>query len=170
MLQCATATHKKEETEEIAPTCLRFINAENVGLAQYHLIHHFKENNFPGVTFALGTTQALFLGEFLYSGSRTPSNITIFAFHEQEPISANQQTDFLICHLIQEQGQKKSLNEIMASLKQAVYVPFDFVSLGTQLQLFAAVASSISLALKMSAPTPQTTSTPHQTKQKELLQ
>jgi hypothetical protein len=36
----------------------------------------------------------------------------------------------------------------MASLKQAVYVPFDFVSLGTQLQLFAAVASSIIVGAK----------------------
>jgi hypothetical protein len=60
-------------------------------------------------------------GEFLYADSSTQSNFTVFAFHEQEPNSANQQTDFLICHLVQEQGQKKSLNEIKASLKQAVH-------------------------------------------------
>jgi hypothetical protein len=45
--------------------------------------------------------------------------------------------DYLICHLIQEKGQKKSLDDIKASLKQTVHVPKDFVALGTQLQLFA---------------------------------
>ncbi len=46
-----------------------------------------------------------------------------------------------MCHLIQAQGQKKSLNEIKASLKQAVHIPLDFVGLGIQLQLFMAVSS-----------------------------
>jgi hypothetical protein len=89
----------------------------------------------------LGTTQALFFGEFLYADASTLRNFAIFAFHEQEPNSANQQTDFLICHLVQKQGEKKSLNEIKASLKQAVHEPFDFVSLETQIQLFAAASS-----------------------------
>ncbi len=122
--------------------CLKFINAENVGLAQYKLIHQYKEGSFPDVTFASGTTRALFLRKFLYADSSKRSNFTVFAFHKQEPNSANQQTNFLICHLIQEQGQKKSLNEIKASLKQAVHIPSNFVCLGTQPQLFA-VASSI---------------------------
>jgi hypothetical protein len=89
-----------EETDEIAPTCLRFTNAKNVGLPQYKLIHQFKEGSFPDVTFALGTTQALFPGKSLYADSSTQSNFTVFAFHEQEPNCANQQTGFLICHLI----------------------------------------------------------------------
>jgi hypothetical protein len=55
------------------------------------------------VTFASGAIQALFLGEFLYPDSSTPSNFTVFAFNKQEPNSAKQQTDFLICHLVQEQ-------------------------------------------------------------------
>jgi hypothetical protein len=111
---------------------------------------------FPGITFALGTTQALYLGKN-YAYSSTSSNFAVFAFHEQEPNSSNQQTDFLIRHLIQEQGQKKSLDEIKASLKQAVHESLDFVCLGTQLQLFAA-ASSISLATSVFARTNSTTS------------
>ena len=79
-------------------------------------------------------TQALYLGDFLYSDSSLPSNFTVFAFHEQEPNSSNQQTDYLICHLVQKQGQKKSLDEIKASLKQTVHVR-------TQLQLFATTSS-----------------------------
>jgi hypothetical protein len=134
MLQRAAATHKNEKTEEITLTCLRNINAKNVRLAQYELIHQFMEGSFPDVTFASGTTLALFLVEILYADSSIPRNFTVFAFHKQELNSANQQTDYLICHLIQEQGQKKSLGEIKASLKQAVHIPSDFVSLlGTQL-------------------------------------
>jgi hypothetical protein len=44
--------------------------------------------------------------------------------------------DYLVCHLIQEQGQKKSLDEIKSSLKKTVHVPKDFDSLGSQLILF----------------------------------
>ncbi len=61
----------------------------------------------------------------------------VFAFHEQEPNSSNQQKDCPICHLIQEQGQKKSLDEIEVSLKQTVHIHTSFTGLGTQIQLFA---------------------------------
>jgi hypothetical protein len=43
--------------------------------------------------------------------------------------------------LIQEQGQKKSLEEIKASLKQSVHLPKDFDSLGSQLVLFATASA-----------------------------
>jgi hypothetical protein len=101
MLISAAATHSKDEREAIAPTCQSFIITKNVGLAQYELIHQFKTGGFPDVTFASGTTQALFLGKFIYADSSTPSIFIVSAFHEQEPNSSNQQTDFLICHLIQ---------------------------------------------------------------------
>jgi hypothetical protein len=141
MLKQAAAKDQNNEDEEIAPTCLRFINSGNIGLAQYELIHQFKESRFPDITFVSGTTQALYLVEFLYSDSSSPSNFMGFTFHEQEPNSSNQQTDYLICHLIQEQGQKKPIDNIKASLKQTVHEPKDFVGLGTQLQLFATVST-----------------------------
>ncbi len=93
------------------------------------------------MTFPSGMTQRLYLGNFLYANSSSPSNFIVFAFHEQEPNSTSQQTDYLICHLIQEQGQKKSLDDIKASLKQTVHAPKDFVGLGIQLQLFATASS-----------------------------
>jgi hypothetical protein len=91
--------------------------------------------------FASGTTQALYLGDFLYANLSSLSNFTAFAFHEQEPNSLNQQTDYLICHLIQEQGQEKSIGDIKASLKQTVHVLKDFDGLGIQLQWFATALS-----------------------------
>ncbi len=123
MLKQAAAIDWNDKDKKITPTCLHFINSDNVGLAQYKLIHQVKESGFPDVTFALGTTQTLYLGDFLYANSSSPSNFTVFAFHEQELNPSNQQTDYLICHLIQEQGQKKSIEDIKASLKQTVQVP-----------------------------------------------
>jgi hypothetical protein len=41
----------------------------------------------------------------------------------------------------QEKGQKKSIEDIKASLKQTMHIPEDFVGLGTQLQLFATTSS-----------------------------
>ncbi len=111
MLRRAVATHSHAKREEIAPTCQQFINSKNICLALYQLIHQFKIGVFPNVTFTPRTTQALSPGKFLYADSSTPSNFTVFGFHKQEPNSLNQQMDFLICHLFQEQGQKKSLDD-----------------------------------------------------------
>ena len=141
MVSRAAATSSTDENESIPAGFSRFINQENVGMAQYDLVHQFKEQGFHDVAFASGTTQALYIGEFLFADSSTPSNFTIFAFHEQEPNADNRQQDHLICHLIQVEGQKKTLDEIKASLKQSVHVPTDFNGLGTQIQLFAAAAS-----------------------------
>jgi hypothetical protein len=76
------------------------------------------------------------VGVFQYADASTPSNFTVFAFHKQEPLLDSHQNDYLICQLIQTQGQKKLLDEMKASLKQTVHIPIH--SMGTQLQLFAA--------------------------------
>ena len=120
---CRAAAARRDKTEELPKTCIRFFNQDNVGMAQYKLIHQFKNLRAPDITFALGTTNALWIGQFLWSDSSTPSNFTIFAFHKQEPNTDNHQEDFLVCYLIREEGQKKSVNEIKASLKQTVHIP-----------------------------------------------
>jgi hypothetical protein len=122
----AAAATSNGKNENLPATFTCFVNCENVGMAQYGLVHQFKEQGFPEVAFALVTMQALFIGEFLYSNLSTPSNFTISAFHEQEPNTNDCQQDYLICHLLQIEGQKKSLEEIEASLKQAVHVPSDY--------------------------------------------
>ena len=141
MIKCASTTDHYDENKEITPTFLWFINSDNVGLAQYELIHQFNEGGFLDVKFESGTTQAHYRGGFLYSDSSLPSNFTVFAFHEQEPNSLNQQKFYLICHLIQKQGYKKSLDKIKASLKQTVHIPNNFTGLRTHLQLFATMSS-----------------------------
>jgi hypothetical protein len=67
-----------------------------------------------------------------------PAISHFFAFHKQEPNLDNPQQDYLICHLIQVEGQKKSLEESKALLKQLVHVPSNINGLGTQIQLFGA--------------------------------
>ena len=137
MLKRAAATDPHDENSGIAPSCLRFINSDNVGMAQIQLTHQFATYRLNDVGFAAGTVQALHVGELLYSDSSTPSNFTVFAFYEQAPNSGQQQIDYLICLLIQEQGQRMSLEEIKALLKQTVHLPKDFDGLGSQLVLFA---------------------------------
>jgi hypothetical protein len=96
----AAALCSTDETEALPATCTRFINQENAGVAQYNLVHQFKEQGFHNVTFALGTTNALYVGGFLYADSSTPSNFTIFDFHKQELNLDNCQQDYHIYHLI----------------------------------------------------------------------
>ena len=104
-------------------------------MAQYVLVHQFKDLRAPAVTFASGTTNALYIGQFQWSDSSTPSNFTIFAFREQEPHTDSHQEDYMVCHLIREEGQKKSVDEIKASLKQSVRIPSDVNCLGIQILL-----------------------------------
>ena len=137
----AAVTNWNDENDKIAPSCLCFLNADNVSLAQYELIHQFSHGSFPDVIFALGTTQTLYIGNFLYADSSSPSNIMVFAFLEQEPNSVSQQTDYLICHLIQEQGQNKIIKDITVSPMQTMHIPKDFDGVRTKLQLFAMTLS-----------------------------
>ena len=124
-------------------------------MAQYELVHQFKELGFPDISFAQGTAQALFVGNFLYANFSMPSDFTVFAFHEQEPLSDSCQNDYLICQLVQTQGQKKSLNEIKASLKQTVHVPTDFNSMETQIQC---LLPHVRTSLETKVPMPQESS------------
>jgi hypothetical protein len=138
MIGQASAKSSADKSEALLVTCTRFINSKNAQMAQYKLIHQFKELGFPNIGFAQGMVQALYIGVFLYSDSSTPSNFTVFAFHKAEPLSNSRQKDYLVCQLIQTQGQKKTLDKIKASLKQTVHIPSDFNGMGTQLQVFAA--------------------------------
>jgi hypothetical protein len=140
MIIRAAARALNDENEEPPDTLTRFMNCNNVGMTQHNLVHQFKEQGYPDVTFASGTTQALFVRESLYNDSNTPSNFTIFAYHKQEPNSDKHQNDYLICHLLQVEGQKKLLDEIKASHKQAVHVPTKCNKMGIQIQLFTAAS------------------------------
>ncbi len=115
MNSSAAATHSKVKNKDPLETFTHFINCDNVGMVWCDFIHQFKELGFPGIAFALGTTQVLFFGDFLSSGLSTPSSFTVFAFHEQEPHANNHHQDYLIYHLLQVKGQKKLLDEINAS-------------------------------------------------------
>jgi hypothetical protein len=141
MVSRAAGTHSTDKNEALPATFTRFINCNNVGMAQHDLIHQFKDLGYMDVSFASGTTQALYMGEILYLDSSNPSYFTIFAFHKQEPNSNERQNDYLICHLLQVEGQKKSLDKIKASLKQTVNVPNDYNGLRMKIQLFTAAAN-----------------------------
>ena len=138
MIGLTSAKSLTDESEALPTTCTRFLNSDNVEMAQCKPIHQFKELVFPYIGFAQGMTQALYVNDFLYANSSTPSNFTVFAFHEQEPLLDSRQNDSLIFQSVQTQGQKKLLDKMKTSLKQTVHVPTNFNTIGTQLQLFYA--------------------------------
>ena len=105
-------------------------------MAQYKLVHQFKELGFPYIGFTQGTAQALHVAVFQYADASTPSNFTVFAFHKQEPLLDSHQNDYLICQLVQTQGQKKLLDEMKASLKQTVHIPTNFHSMLPDVRFF----------------------------------
>jgi hypothetical protein len=55
----AAAMSSNDDNKTLPGTYSRFIHQENVGMAQYNLVHQFKEQGSPDVAFASGTTQAL---------------------------------------------------------------------------------------------------------------
>jgi hypothetical protein len=59
MLKRAAATDPHDDDSDIAPSCLRFINSDNVGMAQFELTHQFASYRLDDVSFAAGTVQAL---------------------------------------------------------------------------------------------------------------
>jgi len=75
-------TDPHDDNSDIAPSCLRFINSNNVGMVQFELTHQFASYRLDNVGFAEGMVQALHVGEFLYSNSSTPSGGIIFPIAE----------------------------------------------------------------------------------------
>jgi hypothetical protein len=73
----AAALCSTDETVALPATCSCFINQENAGMAQYDLVHQFKEQGFQDITFAMGTTNALYVGGSLYAA---PPVISQFCF------------------------------------------------------------------------------------------
>ena len=59
MLKRAAATDPHDDNSDIAPSFLRFINSDNVGMAQFELTHQFASYRLDDVSFAAGTVQAL---------------------------------------------------------------------------------------------------------------
>jgi hypothetical protein len=75
MISHAAAATSNNKNENLPASFTCFINCENAGMAQYNLVHQFKEQGFPDIAFASsGTMQALFVGEFLYTDLSTPSS------------------------------------------------------------------------------------------------
>jgi hypothetical protein len=56
MICRAAASSSTNETKDLPVTCSHFINQENVGMAQYNLVHQFKDLGFQDVAFVSRTT------------------------------------------------------------------------------------------------------------------
>ncbi len=67
MIGRASAKSSSDDSLTIPETFSRFINSENAGMAQYELVHQFKELGFQDISFAQGTVQALYVGDLQYA-------------------------------------------------------------------------------------------------------
>ena len=69
-----------------------------------------------------------------YSDGSTPSNLSLFAFYEQNPLSQDGiQSDALYLTLVNQLGTGQTLSEISKAAKQIVYLPKNFHELSNQM-------------------------------------
>jgi hypothetical protein len=81
MLKRAAATDKKNKKDkEIAPTCLHFMNSNNVSLAQYELIHQFKESGFCRCHVCIEDDPSTLPGRFSLRQLELPKQLNSFCF------------------------------------------------------------------------------------------
>jgi len=98
--------------------------------------YQFQEKKFEDVSFAHGTTQAIFDGSFLYTSHSTPSNFSAFCFTQQAPFHQNQQARGVTLHLISAHGQTQSVGKILKLTKQVITVPKKYHEMGNQIAYF----------------------------------
>ena len=86
MITLASAKDGDESPDKLIPSCKEFFNCKNASSAEQELAQQFKDLGLEDVGFAQGTSQALYHGLFFYYQGSTPSNFTIFAFYEEDPL------------------------------------------------------------------------------------
>lgn len=144
MIGRAAAMDANDNSIIMPNSCKRFINSPSVDLAALELAQQFKDRGQPEAICLHGTVFSLYNGVFLFADSFTPSNFTVFGFYESEPNSNEDlYQHYYVCQLINLQGEKKSDDQIKASLKQEVRVPSSFDGMGQQLIYFTTAAAEI---------------------------
>jgi hypothetical protein len=136
MLLMASATTNERAAPKLVQTATDFFNSENTGLADMELSQNFAAIGLKEVNFAHGVVQAFHSGQFTYFNPSAPSNFTIFAFTEREPLSSDLQSRTMFLHLAATQGKGKTLDEIKSSAKQVVSIPTDFDAFLRQIYYF----------------------------------
>ena len=139
MILMASAT-EPDQAGEFCNSFKSFYNSKNQGYADMELHHQFDAKNFQNVGFAEGTVLAMWSGLLKRSNPTAPSNCTLFAFQELQPMNMNQKSRSLICTMInQKGGLAQSAEEIKKKAKQNIEAPSDYNEMIFQLKAFVAL-------------------------------
>ena len=134
MLQMAAGLDGMDERDDIADSMKAFLNCDNSALAMQELLDQFRSKGLGDVVFSHGTVQALYNGMLQYSNSSTPSNLSLFAFLEQNPLRPDEvQSGALYLTIVNQLGTGQNLSEITKAAKQIVYLPKNFHELINQM-------------------------------------
>ena len=136
MLRMAAGGDCKDERDDIAESIKVFLNCDNTALAMQELYDQFRSKGLGDVCFAHGTVKALYNGMLQYSDGSTPSNLSLFAFIEQNSLMQDEiQNNALKLTLVNQVGNDQSLSKIAKSAKQEVYLPETFKQIENQVGL-----------------------------------
>ena len=119
-----------------AESALHFFNAKTARKADQELMTQFEEMGLGMVGFAPGLCQSLYNGDLLWHNSVDPKNLSIFMVFKQGVMETKQKSRYLLFHLQDKQGSKRSIDEILASTKQTVRIPTSFHEMVYQLRCF----------------------------------
>ena len=135
MLLCAGAP-RSMALSKIPNSALRFFNAKSAGKADQELMSQFEEMGLGLVGFAPGLIQSLYNGDLLWHNSVDPKNLSVFMVFKRGVMETEQKSRYLLFHLQEKQGSKRSVEEILASTKQTIRVPTSFHEMVYQLRCF----------------------------------
>ena len=127
----------------IPPSYLRIINSKTVGMADRELQSQMRILGHNNAGFAHGLAVSLYNGDILWSSANSPSNLSPFTVFELEPLSSAQGDHCLQLHLLVNNMEGKSLEDIKASQKQEVKVPEMFKELVQLFVFYSSIASCL---------------------------
>ena len=147
LLVASTSSVEVATRTELVKTCKDFLNQKTVGAAEMELAHGFAKMRMSDVTFAQGTTMALYHGSFLYKSPGAPCNFSGFSFYQKNQQGGTGKGEDLndraiLLHMMAEHGKGKSYEEVKSMTKQTVVVPMTIYALHRQI-LFLGGASEL---------------------------
>ena len=103
--------------DDLPDTFLRFINCKSEARAEHKLNVLFESLGIEDAAWSTGLTHSLYVGQFLWADQCTPSNFSAFSFFSLNSIDygekrIDQHHRHILCHLVQTQGQGKTLDEL----------------------------------------------------------
>jgi hypothetical protein len=137
----AALTDSNSPAEEISPSYLRIINSNTACMADRKLQTQMSELGHTDTSFAHGLAASLYMGDIMWNNQSSPSNLSLFAVFELDPLLLMQMARCCQLHLLSKNTKGKSMNKIKASQIQDVKVPTTFEELHQSLLFYLGITS-----------------------------